>query len=158
MFGGGGGFPNPGENMKYKSNMTAAESKRWNTARRSGPGGSIYCAPFCGRGCTYAEYQFAVSMADLLAMSLGHGWKPRVHENMGWFWSAVSQSGLITVCPFIFRGKVRSYTAFLSDAPDRGGRWTGSAKTPRGAVSRARGEMAAALAELNRIAALLAND
>lgn len=45
----------------------------------------IYCAPACGRGCTFAEYQRAQKDAKkLLAKMRGKGWKIRVHENLGW--------------------------------------------------------------------------
>lgn len=53
----------------------------WKPVRR----GSIYCAPGCGRGCTWVEYRRAVKRAEEMVALLGPGWEPVVTENLGWF-------------------------------------------------------------------------
>lgn len=55
----------------------------WKPVRR----GLIYCAPACGGDCTLASYRRAVESSDQLALALGSGWKPEVHENLGWYYS-----------------------------------------------------------------------
>jgi hypothetical protein len=53
----------------------------WKPVRK----GTIYCAPACGRGCTYVEYQQAKANAENLKRRLnGKGWKIEVYENLGW--------------------------------------------------------------------------
>ena len=50
--------------------------------------GNTYCAPFCGRGCTYSEFDIATAEANQLVIELGEGWKSRVWENLGWHYEA----------------------------------------------------------------------
>ena len=38
--------------------------------------------------CTHADFEGATKRAEELFKKLGKGWKPRVWENMGWFWEA----------------------------------------------------------------------
>jgi hypothetical protein len=60
--------------------------------------GHKYCAPACGRGCTRAEYDKAITNAAALVKRLkGKGWRPVVFENMGWHWRAIS--GPVQVYP-----------------------------------------------------------
>src|SRR5690349_6910567 len=60
--------------------------------------GDRYCAPACGRGCTRAEYDTAVSNATALVKQMrGTSWCPVVFENMGWHWRAIS--GPVQVYP-----------------------------------------------------------
>ena len=97
--------------------------------------GNKYCAPACGRGCTYAEYKKAVKESERLANRLGKGWKPRVWENLGWHYSAVSKSRHLKVYPGMHKGYVVDYTAFFStESSSVGGRWCVSGKTPKSAV------------------------
>lgn len=51
-------------------------------------GNGQYCSPACGGKCTWASYQAAKRKASALAKSLGAGWKPEVHENLGWYYRA----------------------------------------------------------------------
>lgn len=51
------------------------------------PGG-IYCARWCGCGCTKAAFDQATSEAAALAKDLGQGWLPHVFENIGWHYKA----------------------------------------------------------------------
>lgn len=56
--------------------------------------GDKFCAPWCGRGCTWAEYSRAVKKADALVKKLnaiGGKWKPRVWENLGWHYQAMAR-------------------------------------------------------------------
>lgn len=91
--------------------------------------GAIYCAPLCGGSCTWSAYQRAKSNARVLAKELGTGWKPRVHENLGWHFFATHDSGCCTVYRY---GAL--YSAYLG--PDQpGARWIGSGKTAKKAVA-----------------------
>lgn len=63
--------------------------RSWTPKRR----GAIYCSSACGHGCTWAAYIQAVQEASYLATVLnrkGAGWKPRVWENLGWYYEAYS--------------------------------------------------------------------
>lgn len=86
-----------------------------------------YCASWCGRGCTRAEFEKANRKARKLANQLGKGWEPFVWENLGWYWSAVN--GGMKVHPS-FDG----YTAFLGEPDNSGGRWAEHGNTPKAAV------------------------
>ena len=60
--------------------------------------GKTYCAPACGGGCTKAAHDKAVADADaLVAKMKGTGWRPVVHENLGWYYKIVS--GPVQVYP-----------------------------------------------------------
>jgi len=56
--------------------------------------GAIYCSPACGGKCTKDKFDEATDRAKWLADKLGPGWKPRVHENLGWHWGVVKGDGL----------------------------------------------------------------
>jgi hypothetical protein len=77
-----------------KKQKTFSWSKGAWVARRRG---RIYCAPACGRGCTFAEYKEALKRSRAVASRLGPGWKPVVHENMGWHYYVSSPGGFISV-------------------------------------------------------------
>ena len=61
--------------------------------------GNLYCSPACGAGCTVEQHHCAVTGGWKLAAKLGTKWKPRVWENMGWFYEVVSPCGQIVVRP-----------------------------------------------------------
>lgn len=92
--------------------------------------GTTYCSPWCGYGCQREAYNEAMHNAEKLAGRLGPGWKPRVWENLGWYWSAVNEG--LKVHPPVAEGC--SYVAFLGEKDSPGGRWTGSGHTPRAAL------------------------
>ncbi len=46
--------------------------------------GNIYCAPWCGCGCLFVDYQKRCDDTAELAALLGSGWEARVWENCGW--------------------------------------------------------------------------
>jgi hypothetical protein len=71
--------------------------------------GHLYCAAFCGRGCTWAEHQDAQKKGKALAKRLGKGWTVRLWENLGWHYEVISPCGRIKVS----NGYGGSYTAFL---------------------------------------------
>jgi hypothetical protein len=71
--------------------------------------------------------------AKALAKQLGRGWRAHVHENLGWHFEALHDSGCISVSRI---GKDGGWMAFLAESLP-GGRWTGSGKTPRAAVEAA---------------------
>jgi hypothetical protein len=55
--------------------------------------GPRYCSPACGCDCSLADYELAKGQAACLVKQLGKGWRPVVHENMGWHYHAVHKSG-----------------------------------------------------------------
>ena len=87
----------------------------WKARRR----GLIYCAPACGYDCTWAEYQECKRLAAALCKRLGQGWKPIIHENMGWFWRV--QNGIITIHPY-GHGRMITYSAWIET---HGRQWIG---------------------------------
>lgn len=108
----------------------------WKARRR----GEKRCAPACGHGCTQAEYERAIreatKLCQLLRKTVGGKWSPHVWENMGWHWAALQ--GGWKVHPFEYKGKVKSYTAFLGDPDSSGGLWAESGRTPRSAIRNTR--------------------
>ena len=106
--------------------------------------GDIYCAPWCGGGCTWAEHEAARERAEALAKRLGPGWKTRVWENLGWHSEVHDSTGFWKVHINVSSGKVRGYTAYLGEGG--GGRWAEGAETPEKAIKKvldvARGELA----------------
>lgn len=56
----------------------------WKPMRR----GALYCAPACGRECTWDEYQLAQRKAEAFAKKLGSAWTSNVWENLGWHYRA----------------------------------------------------------------------
>ncbi|MCP3980778.1 MAG: hypothetical protein GY716_15860 [bacterium] len=46
--------------------------------------GVMYCAPACGRGCTWGEHTSALRHAIVACEQLGDGWVPALTENLGW--------------------------------------------------------------------------
>lgn len=59
--------------------------------------GRMYCSPACGAKCTKVAHDRAAMKAGELADYLGKGWKPRVWENMAWFWEV--SNGILSVTP-----------------------------------------------------------
>lgn len=87
--------------------------------------GEIYCAPFCGHNCTYAEYLAAQARADVALSELGPGWKARIWEGFGWHASVIDSSGHIRINIYAY-GSGSRYTAFFSldpTAPGCVGAW-----------------------------------
>ncbi len=80
--------------------------------------------------------QEATTAAKALAKALGSKWKIRVWENMGWHYNVASPCNQVKITPFIYGGKIDSYTAFFGSAEDNycGGRWAESGKTPKAAL------------------------
>lgn len=124
----------------------------WKPVRR----GAIYCAPACGHGCTHAEFKAATAKAKTLCALLSQqsvkGWKPRVWENLGWHYAAISPCGRIKVHPL--DAGWSGYTAFIGYPESPGGTWTGQAPTPLNAVKKA---AAAAKDFLSQIQATIHN-
>ncbi len=56
----------------------------------------VYCSSACGHGCKHRWFLSAQKNAHWLCKQLP-GFKPRVHENMGWFWAATR--GSIRISP-----------------------------------------------------------
>lgn len=106
--------------------------------------GNVYCAPFCGRGCTVKEHEAAVAGAATLVKRLGKAWKPRVWENLGWHYSAVSPCGQVKVHPSSGHG----FMTFFGSPDSSGGQWVGHGKTPRAAVTEVLGHVKAERDEL----------
>ena len=86
--------------------------------------GVIYCSSECGANCTFADYQSAHRNARKLCKKLGKGWKPVVHENLGWHYRAM-------------RGSVAVYSSYLGGySACIGDNWWARGDTPREAVAR----------------------
>jgi len=119
------------------------------TARRRGP---IYCAPACGAGCTIFQFDHAGILANQTAKRLGKGWKPSVHENIGWFAGVVDATGCWKIAIREYKG-VASFTAFLGDADSAGGRWAETADTPEEAIEKVRRRARAELKKLQSVIA-----
>lgn len=110
---------------------TKTRKLSWKPVRRAD---GSYCSPACGGGCTWAANQEAHRQAKALAEKLGPDWIPRVWENLGWHYSAVSSNRKLKVHPNKFRGEIKSYTAFFGEMDDCGGTWTARDADPRKAV------------------------
>lgn len=100
---------------------TAKSAERDWKARRSG---DLYCAPACGGGCTWDEYQSAVKYAKDLVKTLGAGWKADVTENLGWHWGASRDGATISGYP-------KSYMVIIL------GKWVAHHRNPRKAFAAA---------------------
>ncbi len=133
---------------------TSGYTKQDFVAVRRGP---IYCAPFCGGKCTWAAFQLATQRAEGLCKKLGAGWKPHVHENLGWHASVVGLDGHMRVTINTNGGQMLDYTAYLSPEGSSipGGRWAESSKTPEAAIRAVRVHHEAALAELQALQEIL---
>lgn len=108
--------------------MTATRRKlSWEPIRL----GDVFCAPACGRGCTFDEYTAAHDNGAALAGYLGEGWTWKVHENLGWHFQAISPCGRIKVVG----NRRHGYTAFLGEVDFPGGRWSEHGKLPEQAVA-----------------------
>lgn len=129
---------------------------RWKAVRK----GAVYCAPACGRGCTWDEYQATVKAAATLVKTLNQmdvlaAWQLRVWENMGWHYSAEyyskpdDESPLLEVYPNIERkmkGQKRvevvvGYWAALQTASSIGQITSDHTKTPCLAVAQLRASL-----------------
>jgi hypothetical protein len=108
---------------------TKPEPLSWTPERR----GKIFCAPACGANCTLAAFNLATARADVLCARLGHGWRPRVWENLGWHYCAVSSCGRWKVHAHHDHKTRVSYSAFLGD-DGPGGLWAESGETPEAAM------------------------
>ena len=113
--------------------------------------GAIYCAPFCGGKCTWAEFQLATKRAEALCKKLGSGWEPRVHENLGWHSGVVYAGGYMSVAIHDCNDGTISYSAFLNTDKSPGGRWYGTASTPEKAIKEARTRFNAELSSLQSL-------
>lgn len=110
---------------------TSWPSDRWTPIRK----GKTYCSPACGGSCTQAAHDKAQREASKLAKRLGKGWKPRVWENLGWHYKAISPCGRIKVHTWKINGKDFGYHAFLGKPDFAGGRWASAMwETPQEAV------------------------
>jgi len=112
-------------------------------------GGYIFCSPACGRGCTKAEHAAAKMAGAALCKRLGPSWTPRVWENLGWYYEAVSACGRWKVSPV--SPKHTHYIAFLGEV-GCGGTWSQYGTTPEEAIAKTREH---ALAEVIQLAGLL---
>ncbi len=74
---------------------TEHDLRRWVPVHQ----GDTYCSPGCGVGCTWASYVEARDKATRLAAEMGPDWKPRVWENLGWYWSAVGPEAHVEISP-----------------------------------------------------------
>lgn len=125
-----------------------AKELSWKPRRLGRGPGAVYCAPGCGRGCTQREHDDAVARAARLTARLGGGWRPRVHENLGWHYAAMSSCGRVMVCE---EPLLHKYIAYLGEAHSHAGRWTAWGNTPRTAVANVVAEAKRDMARLGAI-------
>jgi len=85
----------------------------------------------CSDEC--AEFEGAVCNAKALVKALGTGWVPRVWENSGWHFAAVTRCGRMKIHVREYRNYTR-YIAYLGEADDVGGVWVASGDTPQTAA------------------------
>lgn len=81
-----------------------------------------------------AAHDKAQHDATALCLTLGGAntkWTPRVWENLGWHYGAISPCGRIKVYPL---GMSRGYHAFFGSEDSSGGRWVESASTAKAAI------------------------
>lgn len=133
-----------------RTTHTRKTNRRWVPVRR----GTTYCSPGCGGGCTMKAYDSAKTLAVGMAKALGPGYRPGVHENLGWYASAVSRCGRLKIHAHIYVTGRLTYTAFFGEPPDPGGRWMATRREPRTA---ARAVLDNARTALARMGALLTN-
>lgn len=118
--------------MKNTKNPTKTKD-RWTPIRN----GLLYCAPACGAGCTYAEYQAAVNKAEALKKKcekeIGGKWEIRVHENLGWHWSVIAPEINVSVDYGGYLGKHGDYytAAFGGGTPSVVSTHPTTYKTPK---------------------------
>jgi hypothetical protein len=106
------------------------------------------CERWCGRGCTQAEHDAAIKVARATARRLGPGWRATTVHNLGWYPRVVSECGRIKVSPWVYQGRVQSYTAYLGSADSPGGNWAERGTTPGNAVRAVIDKGRAALAKI----------
>lgn len=107
-------------------------SLSWEPVKR----GRTYCSPGCGWGCTTVEYNHAKRAGEKLAKRMGKGWTVRVHENMGWHYTAISPCDRFSVTEYVWSSGPTTYTAFLGDKGSPcAGRYTAQAKSPKAALA-----------------------
>lgn len=113
--------------------MTKRKPKKTASIYSQGPvlDGEYYCSPWCGYRCTVEMHKKAQRRAFELCQTLGKGWTPRVWENLGWHFEAISPCGRLKVSYAGHAGS--SYIAFLGDAGSTGGRWVEHGQTPESA-------------------------
>ena len=118
---------------------------------QSKAGGKLACEPLCGRGCTKAEHDAALKLAESTCRKLGKGWTPSLNHNLGWYASSISPCGRIKVAIHLFAG-MKSFTAFLGPSGEPGGRWAEGGRTAKTAV---RNVVKKATDDLKRLEAII---
>lgn len=78
----------------------------------------IYCASWCGGGCTRKQYLTAMRKAKALARKMGKGWSWHVWENLGWHYQAVCGSASVSPRKAGYTVNVRIGNTFSCDDRD----------------------------------------
>lgn len=90
--------------------LTATRAPKYDWTPRLSHDGEFYCSPSCGgRWCRKEWYDRAVHKAQALALRMGDGWEPRVHENLGWHYCVVR--GITTIREYEFPDGPANYSA-----------------------------------------------
>lgn len=121
-----------------KSEMTETIEPSWAAVRS----GERYCAPACGLGCTFAEFEEAHRKANAWAEELGEGWVPVVHENLGWHWSV--QRG-----PIKLQNEYRNYPSNRWSTTGTG-MFSGNGSTPHIALCDLRHQLEREIERMNK--------
>ena len=83
--------------------------------------GDVYCSRWCGFKCKRRAHDLAVKEGNELAERLGHGWAPRVWENVGWHYAVTR--GVVTLHPacegstIVGEWKVVGYKCYINTQP-----------------------------------------
>jgi hypothetical protein len=110
------------EIIEHDSEFAVFKGDRWTPKLQ----GDVFCSPACGGGCKKADFDRANEVAKALASMMGHGWAPRVWENLGWHFEVAK--GCATICletsgqytasiRFSLSDKVESYIAETDSDP-----------------------------------------
>jgi len=93
--------------------LTATKAPERDWMPRLSQDGEFYCSPSCGGGryCRKEWYDRAVHKAQELALRMGDGWEPFVHENLGWHYRVVK--GITTIYEYEGGDGLKSYSAWI---------------------------------------------
>lgn len=113
---------------------SVAHMHTWEPKSRTIQGVRIYCSPACGRLCTRKEYEQALTLAKSMCKALGSDWTEGVHENLGWFSTAIHKTLPARITPFKYNGRIRDYSC---DICVEGRQFLASGPTPKKALDAA---------------------
>lgn len=118
--------------MRSLLKTTAVKTRSWKPVAK----GKTFCSPGCGHGCTKHEHRHVTREANQLARMMGPGWKPRVHENMGWHFYVESPCKRMQLSVKDY-SRSRHYTVYLNPPVIGHGNFVGQGTSPKAAIKNA---------------------